>query len=89
MPRVRVSVPYATDRRWRIWASPSRTCRGKAAELKSKSAALHKSFGMKVTGERIGLINQLYKTRTQVQIHDLTDAEGEPAGTEVVLEIPI
>jgi sensor histidine kinase YesM len=63
--------------------------RTRAAGLKSKSATLHKSFGMKMTGERIALINQMYKTQTQVQIHDLMDAEGNPAGTEVVLEIPV
>lgn len=61
----------------------------KAAELKSKSATRHKSFGMKVTGERISLINQLYQTHTRVQVLDLTDTNGNPAGTEVVLEIPI
>jgi hypothetical protein len=44
---------------------------------------------MKLTGERISLINRLYDTTTRVQVHDLTDAEGNPAGTEVVLEIPI
>jgi hypothetical protein len=60
-----------------------------AAELKSKSATRHKSFGMKLTGERITLINRLYQIHTQVKIHDLTDAEGKAAGTEVVLEIPI
>jgi sensor histidine kinase YesM len=63
--------------------------RARSAELKSKSATAHKSFGMKVTGERINLINQLYKTKTKVEIHDLMDPEGNPAGTEVVLEIPV
>jgi hypothetical protein len=63
--------------------------RARARELKSLSATRHKSFGMKVTGERISLINRLYQTHTRVQVHDLTDASGHPAGTEVVLEIPI
>jgi sensor histidine kinase YesM len=63
--------------------------RTKAAALKSKSATTNKSFGMKVTNERIALINQLYQTNTKVQVHDLTDAEGKAAGTEVVLEILI
>jgi Fe2+ or Zn2+ uptake regulation protein len=61
--------------------------RTKAAALKSKSAASNKSFGMKVTNERIALINQLYQTHTKVQVHDLVDPEGRAAGTEVVLEI--
>jgi hypothetical protein len=30
---------------------------------------------MKLTGERISLINRLYDTTTRVQVHDLTDAE--------------
>lgn len=60
-----------------------------AAALKSKTATNNKSFGLKMTSERIGLINQLYKSDTQVQIEDLTDAEGNPKGTKVTLEIPI
>ncbi len=63
--------------------------RAEAAHLKSKSAMPKKSFGMKVTSERIALINQLYKTSTHVQIRDLVDSEGHAAGTEVRLEIRI
>jgi hypothetical protein len=51
--------------------------RQRAAELKSKSATRHKSFGMKVTSERIQLINQLYQSHTQVQVHDLVDRQGK------------
>ncbi|MCG7857272.1 histidine kinase [Flavihumibacter sediminis] len=61
----------------------------KSASLKSKSVLANKSFGMKVTNERISLINQLYQTHTKVQVNDLIDNEGTAAGTEVVLEIPI
>jgi hypothetical protein len=60
-----------------------------AAELKSKTATNNKSFGLKMTSERIGLINQLYKSETQVQIEDLTDAAGNATGTKIILEIPI
>jgi signal transduction histidine kinase len=63
--------------------------RARAAELKSKSATKHKSFGMKVTSERIQLINQLYQSHTRVEVHDRVDAHGEAAGTEVVISIPI
>jgi tetratricopeptide (TPR) repeat protein len=54
-----------------------------AAELKSKSATSNKSFGLKMTSERIELINQLYQTQTQVTIEDLD------VGTKVTIEIPI
>ena len=63
--------------------------RAKAAELKSKSATRHKSFGMKATTERILLINQLYDSRTEVNVHDLVDARGEACGTEVIVTIAL
>ncbi|GAA4455313.1 hypothetical protein GCM10023189_23050 [Nibrella saemangeumensis] len=86
---VQVNVePVETDC-LRITITDDGIGRAKAAELKSKSATRHKSFGMKMTGERISLINRLYQTQTQVQVHDLVDAYGQAAGTEVVLEIPV
>lgn len=63
--------------------------REKAKALKSKSALKKKSFGMKITTNRIEAINELYKIETRVQILDLIDAEGNPAGTKIILEIPI
>lgn len=63
--------------------------RKKAASLKSKTATVNKSFGMKVTDERIVLINQMYRTNANVRVNDLMDAEGNAAGTEVMLEIEL
>jgi len=57
--------------------------------LKSKNATLNKSYGMKVTGERIDLVNQLYRIDTKYQVQDLYDKNGKPQGTTVILEIPI
>lgn len=59
-----------------------------AAELKSKSAILKKSFGMTITSERIQLVNEIFKTTTQVSIIDLVDTEGGACGTKVIIEIP-
>jgi hypothetical protein len=61
--------------------------REKAAQLKSKTATAHKSFGTKVTGERLNLINQIYKTGASVTIEDLT-SNGEVTGTLVTIKIP-
>lgn len=63
--------------------------RQRAAELKSKSAGKHKSFGMQVTADRIRMINQLYNMQTQAQIEDLVDSYGEACGTRVTLQIPV
>jgi len=63
--------------------------RARAAELKSKTATRHKSYGMKVTSERLALINQIYKSGANVTIHDLTDSNGHPVGTRVTIKIPL
>jgi ligand-binding sensor domain-containing protein len=63
--------------------------RAAAAQIKSKSATRQKSFGMKVTSERIAAINQIYNTATKVEVIDLFDENGQACGTKVVVEIPI
>jgi LytS/YehU family sensor histidine kinase len=61
--------------------------REKAAELKSKTAT-HKSHGMKVTSERIEMMNRLNSTGAQVRIFDLKDELGFAIGTKIELMIP-
>ena len=63
--------------------------RAKAAELKSKSAQAHKSFGMSITHQRIELINQLYQTNMSVSVSDKHNERGAPAGTEIRIIIPV
>lgn len=63
--------------------------RQKATAYKSKSATKNKSLGMKITADRIELINQLYMIDTNVEVIDLADRDGAPTGTKVVLNIPI
>ncbi len=84
-----IKVEQPQENTLRITITDDGVGREKAAEYKSKSATKHKSFGMKVTAERIELINQLYKTHTSIKIHDLKDAQGQPVGTKVMVEIPI
>jgi tetratricopeptide (TPR) repeat protein len=61
--------------------------REKAAKLKSKSAT-HKSHGLKVTSQRIEMMNKLNSSGAQVNIVDLKDEEGKATGTRVELIIP-
>ena len=86
---VTVSVHHPQPNRLRVEVTDNGIGRAKAAEYKSKSATKNKSLGMKLTAERIELINQLYHTHTQVQVDDLIDERGQPAGTRVIIEIPI
>lgn len=84
-----VHVKQVDDSLLHITITDDGVGRARAADLKSKSASHRKSFGLKMTSERIALVNQLYQTNTQVTIEDLVDADGQPAGTEVVIQIPI
>lgn len=87
--QVIIEVTQPLENMLRITITDDGVGREKAAEYKSKSATKHKSFGMKVTTERIELINQLYQTNTSVEINDLKDNRGRAAGTEVIVEIPV
>jgi len=86
---VMIQVVQAQDNCISITITDDGVGRARAAELKSKSANNRKSFGMKLTSDRIALINQLYQTQTSVVIHDLVTADGLAGGTEVILQIPV
>ncbi|MBL7745365.1 MAG: tetratricopeptide repeat protein [Chitinophagaceae bacterium] len=62
--------------------------RRKAAELKSKSTATHKSMGMQITASRIEMLQQNNNTDT-IKITDLVLPDGSPGGTEVLMKIPV
>jgi len=61
--------------------------RKRAAELKSKSASKQKSMGMRITADRIAMLQQ--QNKTSITITDLVLADGTDGGTEVLLKIPI
>ena len=63
--------------------------RKKSQEIReSKAVRGKRSMGMSITGDRIKLLNLLHDTNTQVEIHDLTDENGNGTGTRVELKIP-
>jgi sensor histidine kinase YesM len=61
--------------------------REKAAELKSKSNGKQKSFGLKITTERLALFNNEKTIHSFYKTDDVLDANGKIAGTKVVLNI--
>lgn len=63
--------------------------REKSGELKSKSATVRKSHGMKITADRLVLIEQLYKINTRIAVEDLVYPDGTSAGTRVTIMIPV
>ena len=60
-----------------------------ARQLRSKTASGNKSLGMKLTQERLSLLNRNTALNATVEVEDLFTNEGEPRGTRVSLRIPI
>ena len=63
--------------------------RKKALDIKDRSASKFKSMGMRITEERIAVLQQKNKAETYVQVTDLVLPDGNTGGTEVFLKIPI
>ena len=62
--------------------------RKKAVVLQSKSATIHKSFGMQITKDRIDIVNKIFRMQATVEYEDLYK-DGAAAGTSVTLIIPV
>jgi tetratricopeptide (TPR) repeat protein len=61
--------------------------RKKAEEMKSKTAEKEKSMGLKITTERLALLNKEKGLHTFYEIEDLKDEYGKATGTKVILKI--
>jgi tetratricopeptide (TPR) repeat protein len=61
--------------------------RAKAGELQDKGTEKLKSFGLKLTAERLALFNEDRSVQTSYKIDDIVDEAGNIAGTVVTLEI--
>jgi tetratricopeptide (TPR) repeat protein len=84
----KLSVQISSDERQLFFTiTDDGVGRKKAMALSSKSATKHKSFGMKITADRISLLNGT--SEPAVVVNDLVNADGFAAGTEVILKLPI
>ena len=63
--------------------------REKAASLASKSLTKHKSMGLRITAQRIAILHNSQTLTSPVTINDLVDADGNAAGTEVTIKMPV
>ncbi len=61
--------------------------RNHAAMINSKSAEKNKSMGVKITTERLALLSRNEDEHVVFDIEDLTDKEGNAAGTKVILKM--
>lgn len=63
--------------------------RKKASSFEGKSSTRFKPLGVKITSERITILKSFKSNEHPILINDLVDADGEPAGTEVIIKIPL
>lgn len=64
--------------------------REKAAEIKrTMPFRKHKSMGMKITEDRLKILNEINNSQLSVTITDLKDANGQAMGTRVQLFVPL
>jgi LytS/YehU family sensor histidine kinase len=63
--------------------------RKNAADLKNKSASTHKSLGMRITADRIEMLQHSNQVHAFIKINDIVLPDGTPGGTEVLLQIPL
>jgi len=63
--------------------------RDSAGEIKrTQPGQKHKSLGMKITSERVRILNDINKSNLSVSVTDLKDNNDKPCGTMVELFIP-
>jgi LytS/YehU family sensor histidine kinase len=63
--------------------------REKARQLASKTATKHKSMGLRITENRIAMLQKNGSSESPVAIHDLVNVDGTAAGTEVIIKMPL
>lgn len=56
---------------------------------RAKSATKHKSMGLRITADRIAMIQGENGTESPVKINDLVEPDGTTAGTEVIIKMPV
>jgi ligand-binding sensor domain-containing protein len=62
--------------------------RQKAGEFKSQIRIEYQSRGMKLTEERINLLNKHQEEKIRIEVIDLLHDNGKPAGTKIIIHFP-
>lgn len=86
---VKILIETIDESQLKIIVEDDGVGRKKAAELKSKSATKSKSLGLKITEERVRLLNQNYDLRMNVEIEDLLDNQAVAQGTRVIITFKV
>jgi hypothetical protein len=63
--------------------------REQAATCGGKSVINHKSMGLRITEGRIAMIQHSNRNQSPIMINDLVNTDGNAAGTEVIIKMPV
>ena len=63
--------------------------RRQSAARADSSAKRHKPMGMRITADRIAMMQQPGSTEPAITINDLKGPDGTDAGTEVIIKLPV
>lgn len=63
--------------------------RVKSAESRKSGKAKRESFGISLVESRLNLLNNLYELDMKLKITDLYNENNEPAGTRVMIDLPL
>jgi len=83
--KVSIAVSLAANRMLKVSIRDNGIGRKRAMELKSKASNLNKSYGIRITGDRLLMNNE----QNNVEVLDVMNSDGEAAGTTVILTIKI
>jgi len=61
----------------------------RSRRLKENSVTVHKSMALEITKKRLEVIQAFTSKTSQVEIKEMTDANGMPNGTKIILNLPI
>jgi sensor histidine kinase YesM/ligand-binding sensor domain-containing protein len=78
-----------TSNRLKIDITDDGIGRKRSMELKSKQMIHNSSYGMKVTAQRMAMLNKKVNEKSEVIITDLYDNDSNATGTRVVLLLPV
>ena len=63
--------------------------RKQAAAMTDKSATRHKPMGLRITADRIAMMQRTDSKEPPITINDLKAPDGSDAGTEVIIKLPV
>jgi anti-sigma regulatory factor (Ser/Thr protein kinase) len=86
---LRVHVCCGSDRLLEVIIEDNGVGREAAKKLRSKTVSGNKSLGMKLTEERLRLLDRNMALSATVEVEDLYEKDGTARGTRVLLTIPL